>query len=417
MLDKLVDAKKLVAYSVMDEAEHPDFSEKPSFVLEHPRISFISYPYEWCFHALRDAAILQLDVYLEALRHNVMLEDATAYNVQFVRSRPIFIDHLSFRPYREGEVWASHQQFCNQFLNPLLLRSLRGVAHNAWYKGCLEGISTVELNQLVPLHKKLSWNALIHLVLQARFLEASGRQSARRAQRVKFNKNKLVYILSGIKKWITKLQPMRVKNSTWHSYTGHHSYRQREKQLKQSLVADFMRKHKPRRLLDLGCNTGDYSVLSLNNGAEFSVGVDFDCMAVEQAYLQAKKANLNFLPLCMDMVNPTPGLGWDEAERKGFKERAHADAVLALALLHHLVIGKNVPLESSIAFITDLAPAGIIEFVPKTDPMVQELLLLREDIFQDYTEEAFSFHLQKRAKITAGSRVSESGRMLYQYAR
>ena len=417
LLDRLIDAGKLVAYSRSDDKHYPEAKEKPSFVLEHPALPFVSYPYEWCFYALQDAAILQLDICLEALRHEVMLEDATPYNIQFIHSRPIFIDHLSFRPYREGEVWVAHQQFCDQFLNPLLLRSLAGLTHNAWYKGCLDGISTPELKQTIPFHKKFSWNTFMHVVLLAHLLHGKAGNRVSKARQVQFGKNKLVYMLSGLKKWIAGLKPRPIASSVWHSYADNNSYQHQEKRKKQDAVAAFARKVKPSMLLDIGCNTGDYSLVALESGARLSVGIDHDSMAVEKAWLRAKKDKLDFLPLCMNVVNPSSGLGWNATERKGLKERLSADALLALALLHHLVIDKNIPMDAAVAGISGLAPAGIIEFVPKTDPMVQELLSLRKDIFPDYTEEAFKSCLEKQARIVASERVSETGRTLYQYAR
>ena len=155
---------------------------------------------------------------------------------------------------------------------------------------------------------------------------------------------------------------------------------------------------------DIGCNTGDYAKAALESGAGYAVGFDFDQGALDAAFARAESEGLNFLPLFLDLANPTPSQGWAERERRGLTDRASADAILALALVHHLAIGRNVPLEEVVAWLVGLAPNGIVEFVPKSDPMVQRLLRLREDIFDDYSEETFSQHLQARAKDRASRR-------------
>ena len=424
LLDRLVQEQKLLPYHFVDtdflsNATSWEAATPPAFVLEHPRVPFISYPYEWCFHALRDAARLQLDLYLSALEYDVMLSDASAYNIQFNGSKPIFIDHLSFRRYRIGEAWGSHQQFCDQFLNPLLLRFLSRVAPNHWYKGDMEGIPTSELNRLIPLSKKFSWRVFIHVVLQAKLLTSARKKESSRekAAKISFDKNKLMFMLRSMRTWITKLTPPPpLENSDWSDYADNHSYQNKEEKRKQAFVADFCQHLKPKVLWDLGCNTGDYAILALHNGAGSAVGLDFDTTAVEKCYLRAKKENLNLFPLVMDMTNPSPDQGWGGAERKSLKSRVNADAVIALALVHHLAIGKNIPLAWVIANIVSFAPNGVIEFVPKTDAMVQKMLLLRDDIFPHYTQEEFAANLKKQAKIIKSATISETGRCLYWYA-
>ncbi len=418
LLEKLTAQGRLIAGTIADGEIPPDLQPRPSFVIEHPRIPFISYPYEWCFHALHDAAIHQLEVCLAALEHDVMVSDASAYNIQFVNSSPVFIDYLSFRPYEKGRPWKAHQQYCDQFLNPLLLRALLGVPHNAWYRGNLEGIPTPELSRLLPVARKLSWNVFIHVALQARLHNAvNRRQSGRgRARKVSFDKRRLSYILESLKKYVGKLAPKSVRDSVWHAYAEDNSYNEEEERAKRSFVVDFVRKVKPKTLLDCGCNIGDYSMLALNNGTALAVGLDTDLMSLERGYLRARREKINFLPLYLDVANPSPGQGWNGTERKGLQERTDADAVLALALLHHLVFGGNIPLDAAVARLVGFAPNGVIEFVPKTDPMIRDMLLLRKDVFPSYTQADFETCLRRHAKIVSDKRVSQSGRRLYWYA-
>jgi ribosomal protein L11 methylase PrmA len=174
---------------------------------------------------------------------------------------------------------------------------------------------------------------------------------------------------------------------------------------------------KPKQLWDIGCNTGDYSEVALTSGATQVVGFDFDQGALERAYARAKAKTLNFLPLFQDGANPSPDQGWANAERKSVMSRGPADAIVALAFEHHLAIGRNIPLPGVVDALVKMAPQGVIEFVQKKDPTVQQLLALREDIFPDYTPETFETAMKARARIVKQETVSASGRTLYWYDR
>ncbi|MBL8709364.1 MAG: class I SAM-dependent methyltransferase, partial [Rhodospirillaceae bacterium] len=186
---------------------------------------------------------------------------------------------------------------------------------------------------------------------------------------------------------------------------------------KQGFVAEMVAAVRPEKLIDLGCNTGDYSKLALQAGAASVIGFDFDLGALDRAFARAQGERLNFLPLWLDAANPSSDQGWAQGERKGFAARARADALLALALVHHLAIGRNIPLAQVVDWLIDIAPQGIIEFVPKSDPMVRQLLSLRADIFADYTEAVFRAAVERRARIRRAHAVAEGGRLLLWYER
>lgn len=389
-----------------------------SYVVEHPKLPFISYPYEWCFHALKDAALLHLDVHLRCLERGVTLSDASAYNIQFRGPAPVFIDTLSFRPYREGEIWTAHRQFCDQFLNPLLLRALLGIPHNAWYRGSMEGIPVEHLANALPLRAKLSWNVIKHVVLHALFEKMSTQERPAGAiSQVRLPLAAFRQLLSGLRDWIGKLEPKDGERTVWRDYAEVNSYSGDEARRKAEFVRQFATATRPALLWDLGCNTGEYSKAALQAGARLSIGFDFDGGALERAYLRAKAEGLNLLPLHLDATNPSPSQGWAQHERKGMRERASAQAVLALAFVHHLAVAKNVPLDYVVDWLVGLARSGVIEFVQKDDPMVRELLRLRQDIFSDYSEENFERALGARARIHRVEQVSASGRKLYWFER
>jgi ribosomal protein L11 methylase PrmA len=390
------------------------------YVLEHPRLPYVSFPYEWPFAVLKAAALLHLDLHLDLLERDVTLSDASAYNVQFQGARPLLIDILSLRPYREGEYWVGHRQFCEQFLNPLLLRALLGVPHNAWYRGSLEGVSAAELTRLLPLRRKLSWNVLSHVVLQAKLdrkATLEPEQSIDRIRQGRLSKTAFCGLLTQLRRWVARLQPADTGPTTWSDYAKTHGYASAEEAAKRRLVAEFVERAKPELVFDLGCNVGDYAVLALEAGAGDVIGFDFDQRVLETAFARATSQELSLLPLFLDAANPSPDQGWQQAERAGFAQRARADALLALAFEHHLAIGRNVPLPQLLPWLTGLAPAGVIEFVPKSDPTVQRMLALREDIFTEYDQETFRNCLARNARIVRDEVVSQHGRRLFWYDR
>ncbi len=417
LLEKLTASNQLVALNEVDKDEHGFNQPEIVLLLEHPRLPFVAYPYEWGFQMLKSAALLQLNVYIEALHHDVTLTDATAYNIQFIGSQPIFIDHLAFRPYRDGEFWIAHRQFCEQFLNPLLLRAKLGIAHNDWYRGSLEGISTSHLSRLLPLHKKFSWNVFTQVVLQAHFQKASLNKSTRVAISTARGLPKLSFerLLISMRDWIETLQPHDSGKTVWGDYADDNSYTGDAAKQKRSFIETFAANVRPNLLWDIGCNTGEYSKAALAVGANYVVGFDFDQMAIDKAFARAADQDLKLLPLYLDATNPAPDQGWAQLERKGLSGRADCDALLGLALVHHLAISKNVPLEGVVEWLLSLAPNGVVEFVPKSDPMVQELLRFREDIFDDYDLEHFERFIRTRAEIIQVEQVKESDRCLIWY--
>lgn len=421
LIDRLVADGSLLPGEVVAPDVLGEHGRDSRYVIEHPRLPFISYPYEWPFPALKAAALLHIDVHLAALDHGVTLSDASAYNVQFRGTQPVFIDLLSLRRYRDGEFWAGHRQFCEQFLNPLLLRSKLGIPHNGWYRGTLEGIGVAEINRLLPWHKKLSFNVLTHIVLHDAFqrkAQASGPGLAKTAVgKAVLPCASFKHMLIKLGRWIESFEPADTGKTVWQDYARSHSYTDDEARAKREFVAEFASAVKPAMLWDMGCNTGDYSQVALENGAGYAVGFDFDQGVLELAFDRARGDGMMLQPVFLDGANPAPNQGWNESERLGLAARANADAVIALAFVHHMIIARNIPMADMVEWLVGIAPQGIIEFVPKQDPMVQELLALREDIFPDYAEEAFLQHLKRFARIVKTETVTASGRKLIWFAR
>lgn len=418
LIDALQAAGQLVGESQIAAEDLGDLADTAAYVLEHPRIPFISYPYEWTFSALKAAALLHLDIQQAALQKGVSLSDASAYNVQFIGPRPVFIDSLSFRRYADGEFWAGHRQFCEQFVNPLLLRACNGVAHNAWFRGSLEGIPAEDLSRVLPWRSRFSWNVLTNVFMQARLQKNSSTdEAASRARGRRLPKIGFAQMLHGLRKWIAKLEPRGDTRTVWQDYAGDNSYADAEAVQKREFIAEFCNAVRPGLVFDVGCNTGDYAAVALENGADLAVGFDFDQGALELGYQRAVSSGLNFLPLLLDAANPSPDQGWQQAERMGLQRRTEGDAVIGLALIHHLAIAKNLPLREVLAWLLAMAPQGVLEWVPKQDAMVQRLLQMREDLFDDYDQQSFEACLQAQARIVKSKVVSSSGRTLYWFDR
>ncbi|MDE3820273.1 nodulation protein NoeA [Sinorhizobium meliloti] len=420
VMRQLVVEGRLVDFSDAEPSLHQLLQGSIARVLQHPLLEQITYPYEWSFAGLKAAALFHLQLQLDLLDQGFCLSDATAYNVQFEGSRPTFIDHLSIKPYRDGQLWYGHKQFCEQFLVPLLLRSVFDITHHSWYRGNLEGVPSADFVKLLSTRHWFSHKLFMHIILPAKLQSSRTSQTKvdlgdSRARRLP--KDAFRAMLAQLYSWISGLKVDVGKQSVWQGYAANNTYTATQRSDKGQYVAEFVAQHKPRTIIDLGCNTGDFSYVALENGAEKAIGFDFDPHALDAAFDRSVQTSKNFLPLYLDARNPSPSQGWGERERQGFSSRFSADAVLALAFEHHLAIAHNVPLAEVVAWVTQVAPKGIIEFVPKEDETVRRMLAGREDIFSDYNEEAFASALSQKARVVRKHLIPGSKRTLYTFER
>ena len=386
--------------------------------VEHEALPFISYPYEWAFESLKEAACLTLNLLIDSLENGYTLKDASAFNVQFIHSKPIFMDVLSFSEYREGDPFLGYKQFCEHFLAPLCLTAFSGIDFNQWFRGRLEGLDLMEVSAALPWTSYCRSQVLLHLHLQAwamRKLESVSDGASRKKARNIPRKN-LIALAKGLNQFITKLT--RKRTSYWQKYATQNTYGDAARTDKTYITQAFVKNHNLRRLLDLGCNTGEYSNAAIDAGAEQVIGTDFDCGAIDRATREARRQAWPVQFLYYDIANPSPNLGWRHEERMALEKRlGPLDGVFCFALTHHLVIGRNIPLEEFICWVCGLAPKGLIEFIPKTDPMVQGLLRHREDIFHDYNRENFERILNKLCTHVTSHAMQSTNRTIYEYAR
>lgn len=420
-IQKRMEQADIVQTEVIDAAI-PGLGAEGGMVLEHQKIPFISYPYEWTFGALKDAALLHLDLLLDGLEHGLTMSDATAYNIQFLGSRPVFIDTLSFRPYKEGEFWPGYRQFCEQFLNPLLLASAFAIPVHHWYRGSVEGIPSDAIAELLPLRRKLSLSAFSHVVLPvwlerraAKNMRAHYDQGRAPNRERALPKGSFRALLAQLRDWIAGLSPAKKKTFTWAGYDAFHTYSSPEEKVKRDAVSAFLSARPASRVVDVGCNTGKYSTAALEAGAASVVGFEFDPYAADRAFAFSRQNGLNFFPVVMDGANQSPSQGWNQQERAGLAQRAKFDVLIALAVEHHLAIGRNIPLAEVVRWLTSLAPCGVIEFIPKSDTTIASMLASRKDIFDDYSQEIFESAIASSARIVDVVETSSEGRKLYFY--
>lgn len=382
-------------------------------VLAPEALPFISYPYEWCFGQLRDAALLTLQIQLIALEHGMSLKDASAYNIQFRGARSIFIDTLSFEPHVEGKPWVAYGQFCRHFLAPLALMHYGEPGVARLLRGYIDGIPLPLAARALPWRSKLKPGLLLHLHLLARAERAQlgKKDSSSAAATAKVSRQGLLGILDNLKSTIRGLGA-RSDKTTWGDYYDHTNYSEAGAKAKETLVRDYLARVSLGTVWDLGANTGVYSALAAEAGAA-TVAMDLDYGAVEALYQREKSSPRGVLPLVMDLSNPSPALGWAHEERASLLQRGPADCAMALALIHHLCIGNNVPLGQAAAFFALTCRHLIVEFVPKEDSMVVRMLSSREDVFPDYDQAHFEAAFGAYFTVLAQSPVEDTRRTLY----
>lgn len=416
--DRLMDSglyEKLVGDGLLVSHEEASLDLRQSDdaykIIKPEPVPFISHPYEWCFSQLKQAALLTLRIQRLALARGLSLKDASAYNVQFRGCAPVFIDTLSFEPYVEGRPWVAYRQFCQHFLAPLALMSRVDIRLGQLLRSNIDGVPLDLTSALLPGRTKLSFSLLTHIHLhaksQSRYADKPVKQSS-----VSMSKLSLTGVLDSLRKAVESLA-WTPGGTAWADYYDHTNYVPEALRRKAELVEAYFDRTGAQTVWDVGANTGVFSRIAARKGA-FTVAFDFDPAAVEKNFLDGSKAGeRGLLPLVLDATNPSPGIGWENRERASLADRGPVDAVFALALVHHLAIGANVPLDRIARFFARLGAWLVIEFVPKGDSQVERLLASREDIFDRYTREGFESAFSEYFSIDVATDIENTNRTLY----
>ena len=418
--DRLIEsglAADLIArgYLIPHEEVHLAVAGAPSAyrILKPTLIPFVSYPYEWSFSQLRDAALLTLRIQALALKAGMSLKDASAFNVQFLNGKPILIDSLSFEVSEDGQPWVAYKQFCQHFLAPLALMAYRDVRLNQLLRAYLDGIPLDLASRLLPVRTRLVPSLLMHLHLHARAQRKyAADQGVAAPERRTMSRTARMGVLESLAGAIKKLR-WKPAGTEWVDYYEATNYSEPAMAEKERLVAGMLDELKPEMVWDLGANTGRFSRLASARGIP-TVAFDVDPAAVERNYLAGTRSGDGpILPLVADLTNPSGAVGWAGSERMSLQQRGPVDTALALALVHHLAIGNNVPFPDIAAWLADIANRVVVEYVPKSDSQVQRMLASRVDIFDDYTPAAFEAAFEPHFIVIRKQPIVGTGRVLY----
>ena len=400
------------------EVEGPRAGTGAWRILKPDLVPFVSYPAEWSFGQLKAAALATLRIQRIALRRGMSLRDASAFNVQFVGTRPVFIDTLSFERTVEGRPWVGYRQFCQHFLAPLFLRAGCDPRLSALSSSWVDGIPLDVARGLAAKRYRLNPGFLAHISLHARAQERYREAAARPSAPPRLSSASLAALLDSLRATIEKLS-WNPDGTQWADYYANTNYTGKAMEQKRSFIASVVDQARPGQVVDLGANTGEFAAVAGGLGA-YVIAADMDHGAVELCFrAAAERDGSRILPLVVDLTCPTPAVGWMNAERASFLDRCRGktDLVMALALVHHLAIGNNVPLSRVVELLASIAPHAVVEYVDKRDTQVQRLLASREDIFGDYTEACFEQALAGTFTIVRKTHIAGAERTLYHLRR
>lgn len=409
----LIEKKWLIEHEEVEEKGQHDYYK----ILVPEQIRYISYPYEWSFSQLKDAALLTINIQIEAMKYGMSLKDASAYNVQFHKGRPVFIDTLSFEKYQQGKPWVAYRQFCQHFLGPLALIAYCDHRLLRLSSSFIDGLPLDLVSKLLPAHTWFKYSLLVHVHIHAKAqhkYEDAGRNEENGKQG-SIGSNQLQAFLGSLKNATNKLT-WKHSITEWGDYYQDTNYIDESMKDKEAKVSKFLIDHKPKTsptAADFGANTGRFSRLAVEQGY-FVLAHDIDDVAVDRNYREAiEKSEHSILPLIQDLTNPSPSIGWANNERMDFGARHDVDVGMALALIHHIAISNNVPLDLIAEFFSHLCKFLIIEFVPKSDSQVKRLLATREDLFSDYNELGFERAFSEKFTILETEKLIGTERTLY----
>ncbi|MFO1095097.1 MAG: class I SAM-dependent methyltransferase [Planctomycetaceae bacterium] len=410
-----MDAGRIVRTTGVSPPPPGLYGDRWAGVVEHSAVPFISYPYEWTFGMLRDAALLQLELIDAALEEALIFKDATPYNLQFCDASPVFIDTASIVRYTNGEPWAGYRQFCELFLNPLLLQACRGVEPQSLLRGSLDGISPETLSRMLSLRDLFRRGVFAHVFVHARMqrqFRVAERDTRQSLKSHGFGKKLIRANVHSLRRMVERLQ-WRGGLSTWSDYESRCPHVQIDLAAKEAFVRTIAAARRRRLVWDLGCNVGRFSLIAAEH-ADCVVAMDSDQQAVDALYGRLRGERVRgVLPLVVDLADPSPARGWRGLERRDLPSRGRPDLTLCLAVLHHLVIGRNVLLQEVVDWFAELGTELVIEFVAKEDPQTQILLRNRPDQYADYKVESFERLLSERFRISRRETLPSGTRTLF----
>lgn len=409
LYEVLVRKQLLISHKIISG----DFAQDDCIIIQPEQLAFISYPYEWSFNQLKDAALITLAIQKLALTKGMSLKDASAYNIQFHNGKAIFIDTLSYERYIEGKPWVAYRQFCQHFLAPLALMAKTHISLHQLLRVYIDGIDLSFASKILPLKTWFSFGVLVHIHLHAKAQKKHATTKASQVNKVgQFSKKSFLALIDNLESTIKRLQWFSTDTQWYDYYQRNHNYCLEGLDAKQTIIESFIKDQYYNLVWDLGANTGRFSQV-LASHAKLICAWDIDPACVDFHYQNIKQRGQtkNILPLLQDLTNPSSTIGWANKELLSILNRGPVDLILALGLIHHLVIVNNIPISEIAVFFASIGHSLIVEFIPKQDSQVQKLLENRQDIFSDYSEEKFRscfaeyFVLDKIVKISGTVRT------------
>jgi hypothetical protein len=405
LMDELISKKYLLPHGELKENITGD-KEWYITLLPEP-LTFISYPYEWCFEQLKDAALLTLSIVKSSVEKGMILKDATPLNIQFHNSKPVFIDTLSFQKYDESIPWIAYRQFCETFLFPLWLSHYHKLNFQNLLSVYPDGIPASHAAKLLPAKSRMNAAVWLHVHLPNKISKKKNLSRSIHS----FSKKKLLNLINHLEGIIYNLE--NKSETTWSNYYSEGISDQAYLQEKEKIVNEMLSQINGKAVLDIGANDGRFSFLAGNKGFAV-IAIDNDEQCINHLYKKIKKTDATGItPLCIDITNPSPATGFNNEERASFIERIKPDVIMALALIHHLVIGKNIPLPVLAEFFHQYTTQLIIEFIPKEDEKTKLLLYNKKDIYTVYSKEGFELCFERFFTIVASKQVPGSERFIY----
>jgi len=405
----LVDQQLLIPHIEVKNFRGAD--SKAYKIIKPEKIDFISYPYEWTFSGLKDAALTTLKIQEIAFEKGMILKDSSAYNIQFRFGKPILIDSLSFKKYTKGEPWPAYKQFCQHFLAPLALMEHTDARLNQLLRVYIDGIPLDLACSLLPGKCRFSLSLLTHIFMHSKSQKHYSDRKIKKSK-LSISENSFKGLIDNLRSTIEKLN-WRESKTEWGDYYNITNYSTQAFNKKKKIIEKILDREKPKNVWDMGANDGEFSRLVCNKNIP-TIAFDIDFVAVEKNYLRCKEENERMmLPLLCDLTNLSPAIGWANEERLSLMERAPADMAFALALIHHLAISNNLPFAKIAKFFSQICSDLIIEFVPKGDSQVKKLLTTREDIFVSYNQQEFEKEFSSFFLIKESHKIKGSKRILY----
>jgi len=390
-----IERQEIYEYSI------DNFEDKIFF--KHKKFTFPSYPYEWPAEMLYAAGNLTIELAEGTISDGVGLKDATPFNILFEGPKPIFIDLASFEQRHPcDQIWFPEGQFLRNFIYPLLVSKLFQMPINDIFINHRDGLTPDYVYRMLSVLKKLNPFIFGTITLSMWAEKIARRKTNLHEFKMAKNPQLAAFILqrlySRLRKKLARLKPADLSESFWSGYmTNHLSYNADDFEKKEEIVETVIKDFKPDKVLDIGCNVGNFSCIAARAGASV-VAIDTDERSIGRLWSLANRDRLNILPLVVDLINPTPALGWRNKENDSFLSRADRkfDFTIMLAVVHHLLIDGGIEISEILSLVRNITTKSLlIEYIDPSDEMFQKLLKGRGQLYAKFNKDVFLTELKK----------------------